>query len=463
MRLSLQEIVEATGGRVISPEARSPVPVITGVSTDSRTLVPGDLFVPLQGPRADGHAFIADAFRKGAAAALCARRVSDLPPHAVLVQVADPLRALGEIAKAYRGTLDVTVVGITGSVGKSTTTKMCAAVLGTRLRVAQTKEEWNAEVGVPLAILGLRPEHEVAVIEMAMRGLGQIAELVAVARPKIGVVTTVGESHLELLGSRANIARAKGELIVGLPEDGIAVLNADDPQVAALGALCRGRAVTYGVSAPADVRAERIRFDRTAMTFHLAAAQGTAEVRLPGWGRHHVSNALAAAAVGITLGLDVQTVSRGLAAFVPPKMRLQPVQAGDVLIINDAYNASPASMEAAFEVLEEVGRGRRLIAVLGEMKELGSQSPALHRQVGRDLARRPVSLLVTVGEGGEEIAAGAGASGMAQFKIVRMRSVEEAAHTVPGMVHSGDVVLVKGSRALEMERIVSRLVEVRQS
>src|SRR2546427_329074 len=203
MHFTLDEILKATGGQLTKPDARLPMPVIiTGVSTDTRTLRDGDLFVPLRGPRADGHDFIADAFHRGAAAALSARPANGLPSGAVLIRVDDPLRALGRIARAYRRTLTVTVVGVTGSVGKTTTTKLCAAVLGRAFAVASTKEVWNAEIGVPLTLLGLTVEHGVAVIEMAMRGLGQIAELVEMAAPSIGVVTSISDAHLEHLGSR---------------------------------------------------------------------------------------------------------------------------------------------------------------------------------------------------------------------------------------------------------------------
>src|SRR2546428_5628413 len=251
MHFTVDEILEATGGQLTKPEVRPPTPVIiTGVSTDTRTLRDGDLFVPLRGPRADGHDFIADAFHRGAAAALCARPANGLPSGAVLIRVADPLRALGRIARAYRRTLTVTVVGVTGSVGKTTTTKLCAAVLGRAFAVASTKEVWNAEIGVPLTLLGLTPEHGVAVIEMAMRGLGQIAELVEMAAPSIGVVTSISDAHLEHLGSRENIARAKGELVAGLPGERGARLNPADELVRGPARLCRGRGLTDGGGSP---------------------------------------------------------------------------------------------------------------------------------------------------------------------------------------------------------------------
>src|SRR5213592_2506084 len=290
MKFTLNDIVNATGGLVVTrPGARDPKPVISGISTDTRTLQAGDLFIPLRGPRADGHDFIAAAFQRGAAAALTTRPTNGLPSGAVVIRVDDPLRALGQIARAYRRTLAVTVVGVTGSVGKTTTTKLCAAVLARAFTVASTAEVWNAEIGVPLTLLGL----------------GQITELVDMAAPSVGVVTSISDVHLEYLGTRENVARAKGELVAGLPDDGAAILNRDDELVGGLARLCRGRVVTYGLAGPADVRADQIRFEPAGMVFRILAGPKRAEARLPAWGQHNVANALAATTVGLELGMDL--------------------------------------------------------------------------------------------------------------------------------------------------------------
>src|SRR2546428_6453699 len=411
MHFTVDEILEATGGQLTKPEVRLPTPVIiTGVSTDTRTPPYGVLFVAVGGPVAAGPGFRADAFPRGAAAALCSRPANGLPSGAVLIRVDDPLRALGRIARAYRRTLTVTVVGVTGSVGKTTTTKLCAAVLGRAFAVASTKEVWNAEIGVPLTLLGLTVEHGVAVIEMAMRGLGQIAELVEMAAPSIGVVTSISEAHLEHLGSRENIARAKGELVAGLPDDGVAVLNRDDELVSGLARLCRGRVMTYGLAGPADVRAHQVRFEPAGMTFRLLAGRKHTAARRAALRRHNVANALAATAVGLVLGMDLDAIAAGMAGGTPPAMRLQPMQLVDILAINHAYKPSTSSSRSSLDVLEEAGRGRRLVAVLGEMRELGAQSSELDRGVGRDVARRKIAFLLAVGAGagviGERAAAG---------------------------------------------------------
>jgi len=432
------------------------MPLVTGVSTDTRSTQPGDLFVPLRGPRADGHDFIPEAFHHGAVATLASRRISMLPDRAVVIEVADTLKALGRVAAAHRRTLDLVVVGVTGSVGKTTTAKMCTAVLSTRYQVAQTREDWNAEIGVPLALLTLGPEHEVAVIEMGMRGLGQIAELVEIAEPSIGIVTAIGESHLGLLGSVENIARAKGELIAGLSENGIAILNQDDAMTGDLSGAAPGRVITFGLSPGAEVRGADLRMDGSGMTFLIVAPTGTVEAHLRTWGRHNVMNALAAAATGIALKVDLEDAVRGLEEFTPPKMRLQPIRIGDVLVINDAYNASPASMRAAFEVLLALGTSRRRLAVLGEMRELGEASESLHRDVGT-AAAGAAELLITAGAGARAIAEGALDAGLTPGHVHHTATIDEASTVLKTVMRSGDVILIKGSRALEMERIVDAL------
>jgi len=462
MRLTLKEIVTATGGVIVSrPGARSPEPVISGVSTDTRTLRPGDLFIPLRGPSVDGHGFIADAFAKGAAASLAAHPVP-APAGATVILVENPLRALGQIAAAYRRTLPVDVVGVTGSVGKTTTTAMCTAILATHFRVVRTRDDWNAEVGVPLTLLALQPEDQVAVVEMGMRGLGQIAELVAIARPRIGVVTTIGESHLELLESIENVARAKGELIEGLPPDGVSVLNADDPRVRALSARSRARVVSYGLHETADVWGGDIAFVASGMRFMLRHQGNGVAVTLPAWGRHNVRNALAAAAVGLAMGLDLTDVASGLGRFEMPKMRLQTVHAGDVLILNDAYNASPASLAAALDVLKEVSRNRRRVVVLGEVKELGAASGRMHHDMGTEAARVADVLVAVGGPDAGQLVEGA-LRAKNRGHVHHVPGIAQATALLKQLLQPGDVVLVKGSRAMEMERIVTAIGGIRGS
>jgi UDP-N-acetylmuramoyl-tripeptide--D-alanyl-D-alanine ligase len=466
VRLTLDDIVQATGGRLDG--AASGGKPITGVSTDTRTIHPGDLFVPLRGPRQDGHDFIAQAFASGAAASLTQRPPS--PPGRApttraaqpgaragpLVHVADTLRALADLAAYYRRRVSATIVGITGSVGKTTTAAMCAAALGRRFTVVRTQDNWNAEIGVPLTVLGLRAGDDVAVIEMAMRGLGQIADLVRIAAPQIGVVTNIGETHLELLGSLDIITQAKSELVEGLPSDGTAVLNADDPRALGLRTRSRAAVLTYGVARTAAIRAEDAAFTDGGMRFRLIRPDGDVTVALPTWGTHLVSNALAAAAVAHALGVGLDDVRQGLASWAPARMRLQPLRAGDVLVLNDAYNASPASLAAAFEVLAHVGRGRRRLVVLGEMRELGPQSPDWHREAGARVAA-VASVLIAAG-GSDAAALVEGARGTAGVDVHLVPDAPAAAASLLSLIRPGDVVLIKGSRAMGMERVVDAVL-----
>ena len=461
MRLTLEEVMQATGGR-LEGELPPGAVQITGVSTDTRLLRPGDLFIALRGPQRDGHDFIAEAFARGAAAALISRHT---PPAAdrgarpgPLVAVPETLPALGDLAAHYRRTLRVRVVGVTGSVGKTATAAMCAAVLEGTYRVARTRDDWNAEIGVPLTILSMDDHTDVAVLEMAMRGLGQIADLVRIARPEIGVVTNIGESHLELLGSIENVARAKGELIEGLPARGTAVLNAEDERVLRLRDRSPAPVLTFGLIPAADVRAERVTFTDGGMRFRLVRNDGAAEVSLGSWGVHSVSNALAAAAVAQAMDVGVEAVAAGLARWTPPKMRLQPLPLGDILVINDAYNASPASMAAAFEVLRHVAGTRRRIVVLGEMKELGERSAALHRAAGREAASVGAVRIVAGGADARSLAAGAHDAGTGATVYLEPDAPEAAAR-LRTVIRPGDVVLVKGSRVVAMERVVDMLRE----
>ncbi|HEY6101631.1 MAG TPA: UDP-N-acetylmuramoyl-tripeptide--D-alanyl-D-alanine ligase [bacterium] len=465
MRLTLDDVIRATGGRLEGGAPSQAVP-ITGISTDTRLLRPGDLFVALRGPQRDGHDFIADAFARGAAAALISRHTSPGPERRAragpLIEVSETLPALGDLAAFYRRTLRVRVVGVTGSVGKTATAAMCAAVLEGTYRVARTRDDWNAEIGVPLTILGLDDRTGVAVLEMAMRGVGQIADLVRIARPEIGVVTNIGESHLELLGSIENVARAKGELIEGLPRRGTAVLNAEDDWVLRLRDRSPVPVLTFGLIASADVRADGVTFTDDGMRFRLVRGDGMGEVSLKSWGVHSVRNALAAAAVAQVMSVGVEEVAARLAGLTPPKMRLQPLRLRDILVINDAYNASPASMTAAFEVLRHVAGGRRRIVVLGEMKELGGQSAALHRAAGREAASVGAVLIIAGGADAAELAAGAREA--ATGAVVYLEpDAPEAAARLRRIIHPGDVVLIKGSRVVAMERVVDTLREDLQS
>jgi UDP-N-acetylmuramoyl-tripeptide--D-alanyl-D-alanine ligase len=427
---------------------------ITGVSIDTRTLAPGDLFFALQGENSDGHAYVADAFRKGAAAAVVEREVEDAGQPQLIVP--DALVALGDLAAYYRDQFDVPVVAVTGSVGKTTTKEMTAAALRSRFDTLASERNFNNEIGVPLTLFGLEPKHEAVIVEMGMRGPGEIARLAEIARPTVGLITNIGLSHIERLGSREGIAKAKAELIEGLPEDGVAILPADDDFSGFLldTARMRCRAVTYGRLETANYRLADIQFsDEGFPSFTINGALFC----LSAPGTHLPINAAAATAVAASMGIPVDEVAAALASYIPPAMRLQTIESpAGWTILDDTYNAAPDSMRAALETLVQIAGSRRAVAVLGEMRELGEFSAEAHELVGRIAADQPLGLLVTVGPAAEGIGRTA-ASRLARESIISFGSTSEAANELPALLRGGDVVLVKGSRAMEMEKIVETL------
>ena len=465
--LSAKTLAEACGGAVV----RGPQDVVLErVCTDSRQVQPGDLFVALKGPRFDGHDFIRDALARGARGVLVERaRVGSLPDDGsyAAVAVEDTLAALQRLAGWYRGRLRGWVVAVTGSVGKTTTKEMVAAVLAQAGPTVKAPASFNNEVGVPLAVLMAEPDTHALVLEIGMRGPGQIRHLAGLARPTVGIVTNVGESHVGLLGSVEAIARAKAELVESLPAGGVAVLNADDERVRAMASMAPAgvRVMTFGVRSPdCDVRAENVAGGGlSGTTFELVHEGRRVACRLGVPGRHMVANAAAAAAAALACGLDLETVAAGLARFAPAAMRMEVMRTVDsIVILNDAYNASPASMRAALETLERVCSEERLraVAVLGDMLELGELSAEAHRRIGEEAARRGVDLLIAVGEMADEMAAGAReAAAGAEMAIMRVPTAEQAAAAALRHVRSGDAVLVKASRAVGLEAVVRALVE----
>lgn len=454
--MSLAEIVRATSASVL----RERETVFSDITTDTRKIGPGALFVALKGERFNGEDFARQAAEAGAAGVLVSEGCApgnieglEVP----VLRVADTLSAYQAIAKAWRMRFDIPVVAITGSNGKTTTKDLTASVLGARFPVLKTEANFNNEIGLPMTLLSLRQEHRAAVVEIGMRGLGQIEALAPMAAPSVGVVTNVGETHIELLGSIENIARAKGEMVEAIRAGGTVVLNADNPYVAAMrGKAAPGvRVVTFGESEGADVRGTDIVSEGFGMRFRASFAGGVKQdYTLPLAGRHNVSNALAALAVGWTLGLSPEETAAGLASPAMSGQRFACEKRGDYMIVNDAYNASPMSMAAAIETLKDVAAGRR-VAVLGDMLELGDHAKAAHRRVGELLAASGAAVLVTRGALGEEIAAGAEAAGMKE--VHRCASHEEAADVLRHILRAGDTVLFKGSHGMQMDKIIELL------
>jgi len=449
-------ILSATKGRLVGGPAPE---MLHGVSTDSRTIARGALFVALKGENFDGHEFVAQAFAHGAGAALVAREVEAA---GALVIVADTLIALGALAKAHRAAQAAKVLAITGSTGKTTTKEMIASILAQGWRTAKTPGNFNNEIGVPLALLSLDSSHRAAVIELAMRGRGQIAYLSDMARPQIGVITNIGFSHLELLGSREAIAETKAELLQSLPADGAAVLNADSDFFAFLQARGPGRVISFGQGQGADVRVGDVEIGEDGrVSARLRGWWGEEQVHLRAAGRHQALNAAAAAAAAMAAGAQPEWIAPGLQAFEAADMRGQIVRApGGYTVIADCYNAAPDSMRVALELLADLP-GERKWAVLGDMKELGAMTEDWHREVGAMAAASGIAGLVTVGELGRLIGEGARESGMSDVEAAADNT--SAAAAIRRHLEPGDVVLVKGSRAMKMEEIVALLLETRRA
>lgn len=462
MKIALSEAVRVVGGEV--PPAADPM--LTGVSIDSRTAEPGDLFVALRGEARDGHDFVAGAFRRGAAAALVARPVDATGAGGTQIVVPDPMAALTALAAHVREVVDPFVVGITGSVGKTTTKDLLAAVVARRFRTVASPHSFNNELGVPLTLLAADPDTEVVVCEMGARGPGHIAALCRYVRPHVGVVTNVGVTHYGEFGSREAIAGEKGQLVRALPESGAAVLNADDPVVAEMAELAAGEVIAYGMSPDAYVRAEGVAWDRLGRPeLRLRAGGESVWVSLGVSGRHQVGNALAAAAAGIALGVPLDECARGLASASLSPWRMEVHEGvlgngGGVVVVNDAYNASPASMASALEtcagMVRDAPRGGRLIAVLGYMAELGEMEQAEHERVGA-LAAALAQEVVVVGERASGIAVGARAAGLEAVRGARdAQDVQRALGRLE--LREGDVVLVKASRVAGLESVAEALL-----
>jgi len=428
----------------------------TSVSIDSRAVEPGTLFVAMRGDRSDGHAFLGDALARGAAGALVERDPEGASPAIV---VDDTGRALLDLAADERAALHATVVGITGSTGKTCTKDLTAAVLAGRFTVRASPASFNNEVGVPLTILGADERTEAVVCEMGSRGIGHIAMLCAVARPRVGVVTNVGVAHLELFGSRENVARAKGELIEALPDDGVAVLNADDPAVRAYAELTSARRVTFGFGPDADVRAVDVALDDQARaSFTLVAGDDREPVELAVPGEHMVANALAAAACGVALGVTPAECASALKGAKVSAWRMETFTTADgVHVINDAYNANPQSMDAALRTARLIARESRLLAVLGHMAELGPIANEEHLRLGELVARIEVDRLITVGPEAREVQRAAVREGVALRDAAHHDAIEDALRDLREHVRPGDVVLIKASRVAGLERMAEAL------
>lgn len=439
------------------------------ISLDSRSIRSGDLFLAMKGERFDGHDFVGAALSRGAVGAIVHDSYDAGPPAIkpnpkrmapFILGVRDPLFAYQQLATHHRSRFDIPVVAVTGSNGKTTTKEMVASVMAHRWRVLKTEGNLNNRIGVPQTLFRLNGRHEGAVIEMGVDHVGQTIRLCEIVRPTIGVITNIGPDHLEFFGSMEGSAQSKAELLDLLPSDGTAALNADDPYYDYLVARARCRVVSFGFSSKADVRATDVKSDGRNGTIFRLQLPGKVRhtiVRIHVQGDHNVTNALAAAAVGAVLGFPGAVIAQGLSRFRPAAMRSQVFVSHGVTVINDCYNANPASMKAAVQLLAQRGAGRKKIAVLGDMLELGLNAVPLHEDVGMFVSQQGIDQLVACGTLGRSVAEGAERAGLDRRNIVLAPDAAVAATLVKSIVKPGAVVLVKASRGMKLEQVAQAL------
>jgi UDP-N-acetylmuramoyl-tripeptide--D-alanyl-D-alanine ligase len=454
-----------TGGDLLAGDRSK---VAMGVCVDSRLVTPRCFFVAFPGDRVDGHDFAVGAIEDGAHVVFVTRPAEELAEllrtaqerEAAVIRVADGLRAVQDLARYHRGRLHCAVLGITGSTGKTTTKDFVAAALSAAKEVVATQGNRNNELGVPLTVLTADTTTDVLVVEMGMRGVGQIAELCEIARPTMGLLTNVGASHVELLGSQDAVADAKAELFRYLGPDGAAFLNGDDEYSMRIAESTAAPVTLYGLSEQCAVRAEDITLNAESRpSFAFVAGDTRAEVSLNAPGRHNVYNALAAAAVALHLGISADDIADELAKADLSAMRMEVFNsASGVTIVNDAYNANPTSMRAAVETLAAMHTDGKRYAVLGDMAELGSLTELAHFRIGEQTARLGISELVTVGPRALRIAEGAVAEGMPLSCVRSFESADEAGKDVAARASAGDAVLIKASRVMGLEAVVDQIV-----
>jgi len=450
--LTLKQLAQWCNGQILPEGADVPV---TGMQHDSRAVHDGDLFVAIAGERFDGHNFVAKAREAGAAAALVSRRVEDELPQ---ILVEDTLKAFGDIARAYRLEIDVPVVAITGSVGKTTTKEMISCVLSGKYRIAKTQGNHNNNLGLPITVMEMPADTELAVLELGMNHFGEMSYLTSIAKPDVVVITNIGTMHIEHLGTREGILKAKLEIMEGIRDNGIAVFNGDEPL---LWNLREGshRRIYFGIeNDQCDVVAEDIRQVDGGMYFTCRGLGQVFHIYIPQEGRHSVYNALAAATVGILSEVSPETIQYQLGLFHNTGMRQRVYEHSGFTIIEDCYNAGPESMEAALRVLAERQCEGRRIAVLGDMLELGSRAMAEHYRVGR-LAAASADMVLAYGDHADRVVTGAVTGGMSTKAARYFDNQTDMAQTLCHMVKPGDVLLFKGSRGMKMELVLKEFLE----
>jgi UDP-N-acetylmuramoyl-tripeptide--D-alanyl-D-alanine ligase len=450
---TIEELLRGAQGTLVGGDLAVPV---TGVSIDTRTLAVGQAFFAIRGHAQDGHAFLNEAAARGAACLVVHNMPDDLPASVPVVLVDETTRALGRLAAWHRARFDVPVAAVTGSNGKTTTKEMMASVLAAFGPVLKPESSFNNQWGLPLTLLRLGPEHRAAALELGANQPGEIAALAEICRPTVGAVTQVSGAHTEFFGSLDGVQAEKSALVRAIGPGGAVVLNADDPRVIAMRRWARGRVLTFGAAADADVRAaDPIADDGEGVRFTLAAGGARRAVRLAFAGRHNVANALCAAAVGRALGIDLDRIAAGLEAARPAKGRCVWKPAGTLAILDDTYNANPTSLRAALATFAAGAGQRRRVVVLADMLELGAEATAAHDQAGRAIAAAGTAEFIGVGRHAAVAVQAARAAGLAESH--HTGTFEDTVALLLKRLVPGDAVLVKGSRGMRMERVVDAL------
>ncbi len=451
--MKLTEIIKITDAELVANNKYQSDCTVCGITTDSRKIKAGVLFVALKGENFNGEDFAQDALKKGAAAVIVSKNADIAKISGVFLKVEDTLTAYQLLAKSWREKFNIPVVAITGSTGKTSTKDLTAAAISGLGEVQKTSANFNNEIGVPLTLLGIENLQAAAVVEIGMRGLHQIENLAKFVQPTLAIVTNVNETHIEILGSIENIAKAKSELVQAIPAGGTVILNADDKFVLAMKNQAKPstKIFTYAIDNQADFTAKNISISETSTKFTCVHCSNSFDFEIPLTGRHNVLNALAGIAAAVSLGLTFEQIQLGFSNLAKTSARFEVLERNNFKIINDAYNASPASMRASIQTVAEIYPGRK-IAVLGDMLELGDISEKVHRQVGIQLVKNNFDVLITIGELGNFIAAGAKSAGLKN--IFTTTTHAEAADKIKSIVQAGDTILFKASHGMHLEKII---------
>jgi UDP-N-acetylmuramoyl-tripeptide--D-alanyl-D-alanine ligase len=465
MELKISEILKATKGNLLTGSHEG---TVVDLSIDSRKTTACNLFVPLQGEHCDGHIFIETAFRQGANASLVKKgspvvqKLMGASLGKPLIEVDDPLTALGDIAHFWRNKFSVKIVAITGSNGKTTTKEMTWNIISEKISSIKNPGNWNNLIGLPLSLFQLNRGHKVAVLEMGMNEKGEIDRLAEICQPQTGLITNIGPCHLEKLPSINDVMNAKAELFEHLGHSDTAIINNDDPRVVSLAERTSAKTISFGME-NSDIHASNVRGCNCFGTeFDLCVREEKTTVKLQLLGKQFLSNALAAAAIAHSLGINIEDIKSGLESFETVPGRMETIKVGSARIINDTYNANPVSMQASLSALSSLAFGKQKIAVLGDMLELGSESIKFHMELGKNAAHSNLDRLFLAGEFSSSVKEGAVSAGMDSRKITVCGDLTELASILNRTIGKGDSILIKGSRKLKLEKVIDLLQQLNQ-